>query len=144
MTIKVENKIDWLYSLPKFTGGYKNKIPAKSLISSNKVQQANDLIWRFVLFEKLTFSEHALTRMAQRKLSVTDVEYIVQHGTRYHNAGCLFRFLGKRNIPDKDKERLEGSVVLLDPDTETIVITVYRNRSEAAKDIRRKAKYDQS
>ena len=96
------------------------------------------------MLEKLTFSEHALIRMAQRKLSVTDVEYIVNHGTRYHNAGCLFRFLGKRNIFDKEKERLEGSVVLLDSNTETMVITVYRNRAEAAKDIRRKVKYDQS
>jgi hypothetical protein len=90
----------------------------------------------------VTFSEHALIRMAQRKLSETDVEYIVNHGIRYHNAGCLFRFLGKRNIPDKGKERLEGSVVLLDSDTETVVITVYRNRTEAAKDIRCKAKYN--
>ncbi len=93
------------------------------------------------MLEKLTFSEHALIRMAQRKLSATDVEYIVNHGTRYHKAGCLFRFLGKRNISDKEKERLEGSVVLLDSDTETVVITVYRNRSEAAKEIRSKMKY---
>jgi hypothetical protein len=97
-----------------------------------------------ILFEKLTFSEHALIRMAQRTLSETDVEYIVNHGTRYHNAGCLFYFLGKRNIPDKDQERLEGSVVLLDSETETTVITVYRNRDEAAKEIRCKAKYDNS
>jgi len=92
------------------------------------------------LLEKLTFSEHAQTRMAQRKLSATDVEYVVNHGVRYHNAGGLFRFLGKRNIPDKGWERLEGSVVLLDSDTETVVITVYRNRAEAAKDIRCKSK----
>jgi hypothetical protein len=94
-----------------------------------------------ILLEKLTFSEHAQVRMAQRKLSVTDVEYVVNHGVRYHNAGGLFRFLGKRNIPDKGLERLQGSVVLLDPDTETVVITVYRNRTEAAKDIRCKSKH---
>ncbi len=93
------------------------------------------------MIKKLTFSEHALTRMAQRKLSETDVEYIVHHGTRYHNAGCLFRFLGKKDIADKAKERLEGSVVLLDSETETVVITVYRNRSEAPKEIRSKLKY---
>ncbi len=92
------------------------------------------------MLEKLTFSEHARIRMAQRKLSATDVEYIVHHGIRYHKAGCLFRFLGKRHILDKEKERLEGSVVLLDSDTETVVITVYRNRAEATKEIRRKAK----
>jgi hypothetical protein len=96
------------------------------------------------LLEKLTFSAHALMRMAQRKLSTTDVEYIVNHGTRYHNAGCLFRFLGRKNIHDKEKERLEGSVVLLDSNTEAMVITVYRNRAESAKGIRRKPKYDQS
>jgi len=93
------------------------------------------------LIEKLTFSEHALTRMAQRKLSETDIEYIIHHGTRYHNAGCLFCFLGKKDIADKTKERLEGSVVLLDSETETVVITVYRNRSEAPKEIRSKLKY---
>jgi len=93
------------------------------------------------LLEKLTFSEHALIRMAQRKLSETDVEYIVQHGTRYYNAGCLFCFLGKKDIPDKKQERLEGSVVLLDSETETVIITVYRNRTEAAKEIRSKEKY---
>jgi hypothetical protein len=82
--------------------------------------------------------------MAQRKLSVTDIEYVVVHGTRYHNAGCVFRFLGKRNIPDKEMERLEGTVVLLDSCREAMVITVYRNRTEAAKGIRRKAKYDTS
>ena len=94
--------------------------------------------------EKLTFSTHARIRMAQRKLSEDDIEYIVNHGTRYHNAGCLFYFLGKRSIPDKGKERLEGSIVLLDSVTETLVITVYRNRSESTKGIRRKPKYDQS
>ena len=93
------------------------------------------------MLEKLTFSEHALIRMVQRKLSEADVAYIVQHGTRYHNAGCLFRFLGKKDIPDKEQERLEGSVVLLDSDTETVVITVYRNRAEAPKEIRSKLKY---
>jgi hypothetical protein len=96
------------------------------------------------LLEKLTFSEHAQIRMAQRKLSETDIEYILKHGTRYHNAGCLFYFLGKRNILDKEKERLEGFVVLLDSHTETLVITVYHSYSETAKEIRRKPKYDQS
>jgi hypothetical protein len=94
------------------------------------------------LLEKLKFTEHAQTSMARRRLSVTDVHYIVNHGIRYHNAGCLFLFLGKRNIFDKVQERLEGCVVLLDPHTEKVVITVYRNRSEAAKDIRRKTKYN--
>ncbi len=93
------------------------------------------------MLKKLTFSDHARIRMVQRKLSETDVEYIVNHGARYYNAGCLFCFLGKKNIPDKEKERLEGSVVLLDSDTETVVITVYRNRSEAAKEIRSKPKH---
>ncbi len=122
------------------------EIPQKLQVKkpSNKYWQAGKLTWRFILLEKLTFSEHARVRMAQRKLSEADVEYVVNHGTRYHNAGCIFRFLGKKNIPDKEMERLEGSVVLLDAHTEATVITVYRNRSEAAKAIRCKGKYDQS
>ena len=123
------------------------KYPLKSSKTEGlqtKIGKWVKIYWRLIMFEKLTFSEHARTRMAQRKLSVTDVEYIINHGSKYHNAGCLFCFLGRKNILDKDKERLEGSVVLLDSETETVVITVYRNRSEATKDIRHKAKYDQS
>lgn len=77
----------------------------------------------------ITISKHARLRMAQRNVDYNDVAYVVRHGRRVHATGVLFHFLGKRNIPAKDrasKSRLEGTVVLTDCLGET-VITVYRN-----------------
>lgn len=96
--------------------------------------------------ERLMFTEHAQSRMAQRRLSVTDVEYVVDHGFRYYTAGVLHCFLGRHSIPFKDKSikdfsRLEGTTVILEPNTKEVVITVYRNRT-AFKNIRRKSKYN--
>jgi len=77
---------------------------------------------------------------------VPEVEYVVDHGRRYHSGGVLHCFLGRRDIPSGDCRndkfaRLEGATVLLDPITTETVITVYRNRS-APKKISRKAKYN--
>ncbi len=92
----------------------------------------------------LQFTEHAWTRMHQRCLSISDVEYVVLHGQQHRSAGVVHYFLGRRNIPTKDQGkdylcRLEGTTILVDSQDRRSVITVYRNRS-ALKDIRRKAK----
>lgn len=94
------------------------------------------------------FSGHAITRMAQRCLSADEIEYIVNYGQRYHAAGVIHCFLGKKQIPKEDQRdqkfsRLEGATVLLDAEEGRSVITVYRNKS-AWKKIVRKAKYDRS
>ncbi len=94
---------------------------------------------------KLQYSNHAMTRMAQRNLSTEAIEYTVTYGQRFHNAGAIHCFLGKKDIPKFDRKhdqvrRLEGTVVLLDPKSDT-VITVYRNK-DAPLEIRRKAKYN--
>lgn len=96
------------------------------------------------MHNSLQFTEHALTRMHQRCLSITDVEYVVLHGQQHRCAGVVHYFLGRCDIPKKDQRndrlrRLEGTAVLVDSNTRKWVITVYRNRS-ALKDIRRKAK----
>ncbi len=96
--------------------------------------------------ENLHYSGHAMTRMAQRCLSADEIEYVICHGQRYHAAGVIHCFLGKKNIPEADQKadkirRLEGATVLLDSKEGKAVITVYRNRS-AWKKIRRKAKYN--
>ncbi len=95
---------------------------------------------------RLVFSEHAITRMAQRRLSVPEVEYVVDHGRRYYSGGILHCFLGRRDIPRNDCRndrfaKLEGATVLLDPVSAETVITVYRNRA-APKKINRKTKYN--
>lgn len=86
-----------------------------------------------------------MIRMAQRNLSAEAIEYTVKYGQRYHNAGALHCFLGKKDIPKCDRKhdqvrRLEGTVVLLDSKSGT-VITVYRNKC-APLEIRRKAKHN--
>ena len=97
------------------------------------------------MYIRLEFTDHAATRMAQRRLSEQDVWYVVHHGRRYRSAGVLHCFLGKRNIPADDRSddkyaRLEGTTVLLDSRLGQRVITVFRNRL-AMKTIQRKAKY---
>jgi hypothetical protein len=97
---------------------------------------------------QLRYSNHSLIRMAQRSISDADVEYVLQHGEKYHRAGAVHYFLGKRQILGADQKRdsvtrLEGTTVLLatDPGAADSVITVYRNRL-APRKIRRKTKYD--
>lgn len=98
--------------------------------------------------QPLTFSRHARQRMAQRRLSVADVDYVVQHGRHLHTAGVVCCFLGRRELElyadeDGSHDHLEGTTVLLDTETNRTVVTVYRNRS-ALKKINRKARYDLS
>ncbi len=96
------------------------------------------------MHDSLQFTDHALTRMHQRCLSIPDIEYVVLHGQQHRCAGVVHYFLGRCDIPTKDHNkdylrRLEGTTVLVDSRNRKSVITVYRNRS-ALKDIRRKAK----
>ncbi len=95
------------------------------------------------LQDHLNYSEHALTRIAQRGLSNEAVQYVVQHGQRYRRAGAIHCFLRKCDIPSADQgndeyTRLEGTLVLLNPKGNT-VITVYRNR-KAMRQVRCKEK----
>jgi hypothetical protein len=81
--------------------------------------------------------------MAQRNLSERDVEYVLKHGCRVYNGGVEFRFLRKRDIPQQDQSefsRLEGTAVIIGTQSETDVITVWRNRKHGLRRIRHKAK----
>jgi hypothetical protein len=98
-----------------------------------------------ILREKLKYSKHAITRMAQRCLSANEIEYVVCHGRRYYSAGVIHYFLGKKDIPEDDRKhdkfsKLEGATVLVDSKLRKSVITAYRNKS--TRRIRRKAKYN--
>jgi hypothetical protein len=93
-------------------------------------------------------TDHAALRMAQRHLSFDEVQYVMLYGVQYRCAGVLHCYLRGKDIPESDRRysqysRLEGTAVLLDSESSSAVITVYRNRSKnALKAIRRKAKYD--
>lgn len=101
---------------------------------------------RFKEVEQYIPTNHAQTRMAQRNLTLEDVYFVLENGQRIHRAGAIFFFLGKRNIPEKlrsDQEhvRLEGSVVVTSRRLPRI-ITVYRNRSNGLRRIKRKVQWD--
>jgi hypothetical protein len=91
-------------------------------------------------------SHHADRRLAQRNLSFEDVRYVFAHGRMHHAGKALFVHLGLRDIPadhrrDDHLRRLEGTVLVLDPDTGQHLTTAYRNRRNGSRDIKRKSKH---
>ncbi len=93
----------------------------------------------------LSYSEHALLRMAQRNLSASDVEYTLTNGRECRRGAAIHYTLRGKDIPKPDRrnneiKRLEGVTVLIAPDDNQI-ITVYRNK-EASKNTRKKMKYN--
>lgn len=94
----------------------------------------------------LSYTDHALLRMQQRGISLSDVELVVVAGQRIWCAGALHCFLGRRQLsrttqPKARDLRLEGITVLLDSHDQCSVITVYRNR-DGLRPIKRKAKFN--
>jgi hypothetical protein len=86
--------------------------------------------------------------MAQRNISLVDLEYVLEHGERVHKTGLTIYVLRKRDILQNDRKkseitRLEGTVVLtgFSGDGKMEVITAYRNKS-AFRAIRHKKKYN--
>jgi uncharacterized protein DUF4258 len=101
-----------------------------------------------MLFSTFRLSKHALLRMAQRNVSLHDLEYVLEHGKRINTTGITVYILRKRDIPQDDRNkseitRLEGTVVLtgFTQNGDLEIITAYRNKS-AFKAFRSKAKYD--
>ena len=93
-----------------------------------------------------SISFHAGRRLAQRNLSPEDVRYVCAHGRLYHTGKALFIHLGLRDIPVEHRRengfrRLEGTVLVLDPDTGQHLTTAYRNRRRGSRDIKRKCKH---
>ena len=92
-----------------------------------------------------TISAHAGRRLAQRNLSPADVRYVCAHGRLHHAGKALFVHLGLRDIPADHRRqdhlrRLEGTILVLDPDSGQHLTTAYRNRCHGSRDIKRKPK----
>lgn len=84
-------------------------------------------------------SDHAAVRMAQRNLKQSDLETVVKYGQKIRKTGAVFYFLGERNLPKKEENkmaRLIGTTVIIAGET---VVTVYRNK-DAVSRIKRKRK----
>ncbi len=83
-----------------------------------------------------------------RNISEDEIRYVIKHGRKSHNAGCIMFFLRKRDIPPADRAdqricQLEGTCVIaaLTTSNKLRVKTAYRNRRRGLKDHRRKKKY---
>jgi hypothetical protein len=90
-----------------------------------------------------SFSGHSKLRLAQRHLSPSDIDYVLDYGQIYHRAGVEFYFLRRRDVPAWDQAseyyRLAGTAVLLSKDGQTL-ITTWRNQRGGLKHILRKHK----
>jgi hypothetical protein len=85
--------------------------------------------------------------MAQRNVSLQDLEYVLEHGERVYKTGVTFYVLRKRDILQNDRKnseitRLEGTVVLtsFSQDGHLEIITLYRNK-RAFQTLRSKQEY---
>lgn len=91
-------------------------------------------------------TDHAEKRMAQRNLSLDDVLFTMQHGKIFHRAGALIVYLRAKDIPKHSRRnekirKLEGTTVILSRE-EPSILTVYRNRRNGLRKIKRKPKYN--
>jgi len=96
----------------------------------------------------VSFTNHAIERGNMRNVSEDEIRYVIKHGQKSHNAGCIMFFLGKRDIPPADRAdqricQLEGTGVkaVLTTSKRLLVLTAIRNRRRGLKDHRRKKKY---
>lgn len=94
-------------------------------------------------FQDYVPSDHAEIRMAQRNVSFEDIVFVLEYGWKSHKAGAVFYCLRRCDIPRnlrRHLSRLEGTIVVLSGETNTI-ITVYRNRQSGLRHVKRKIEY---
>jgi len=88
---------------------------------------------------------HSSLRSAQRGLSDEEIEYVFQFGSRYHRGGAVIYYLRNQDVPAMDRRwdwaiHLVGTALVFDKDG-NILLTVWRNRRNGLKLIRRKEPY---
>jgi hypothetical protein len=88
-------------------------------------------------------THHARKRMAQRNVTDEDLGLVLKYGARVYAAGAVFYYLGATHIPphrrnDPSLTRLHGATIVLAAD-HSCVLTVYRNRQNGLRYIKRKA-----
>jgi hypothetical protein len=78
--------------------------------------------------DSVLITGHASRRMAQRNVSLNDVDQVVCHDTIEHRTGVEFYYLAQRDIPpghERELERLVGTTVVV---RRGRIETVYRNQ----------------
>lgn len=90
-----------------------------------------------------TMAAHAQLRLAQRNLSPTQVDYVLEHGVEMQRTGVTFYILRECDIPPAHRRqdtfaKLAGTVLLVAPGG--TLITAYRQR-DAHHRVGKKRKY---
>lgn len=93
----------------------------------------------------IQYTDHSSYRAAQRGLTREEIEYVLLFGSRFHGGGALIFFLRKQDVPPPDLRRdwashLVGTALVFSKDGQTL-ITVWRNRRNGLKLIRKKENY---
>lgn len=81
---------------------------------------------------RVRISRHAARRLAQRGISLEDVNIVLRLGQRLHRTGATFYFFGRRQIPhglERQLERLVGTTLIV---ADGRLITAYRNKRAIA------------
>ncbi len=90
---------------------------------------------------ELALTEHAEWRMAQRNVSWSDIEFVLDHGSKHYRNGVIIYFLRRCDIPNglgQKYGRLEGTTVVYAADS-LEVVTVYRgHRRRGLRRVKRK------
>ncbi len=88
---------------------------------------------------KLSISRHAARRLAQRGISLHDLDLTLRFGRKIHRTGATFYFFGRRQIPrglERQLERLVGTTLIV---ADGRLVTAYRNKRAIA-EIKKKPK----
>lgn len=90
----------------------------------------------------INLSEHTHLRMAQRNLSMDDLEYVMEYAHKLHKAGALIYYLRKKDIPAWDQPnarlaRLAGTAVVVTRDGR-LVMTTWRNLQTGLQHLKKK------
>jgi hypothetical protein len=88
---------------------------------------------------------HSAFRSAQRGLSKDEIEYVFQFASHYHGGGAIIYYLRNQDVPAADRSwdwaiHLVGTALVFAKDGSTL-LTVWRNRRNGLKLIRKKAPY---
>lgn len=93
------------------------------------------------LIMELAPTEHAELRMAQRNISWSDIEFVLDHGRKLYRNGVIFYFLRRCDIPKclwQKYGRLEATTVVYAAAAHEVV-TVYRgHRRRGLRRVKRK------
>ena len=95
--------------------------------------------------QHLHLTAHAKLRLAQRNLSIDEINYVLLYGQAWHKAGAVINYLRRKDIPkadraDQRRKRLIGTTVVM-VESKPTVLTAYRNPRSGLRRIKRKPNY---